>query len=304
VAARIDNVRERQFELFEGADSLVWIAGEAGPMLEPLLIAHRLGQDLSPHELLHSTFGVMAALFHLGRWQELLGYLDEHVRTFVVDDQSVCPFRPGGLALGAIVLGHRGETDRARSLLATIPRTDAPIGLVEGLQAMAENAIGDPAAARVTAEQVLASGDRNFAEEPAVEIVALLDALAELQDHRSLAGFLPEARRRSGQVALIAPTADRAEARAAAAAGDLSRARDLLGRALEGFERLAVFEAARTRETLAALDRDAATELLRVALTTYEALGAAPHAARVRAALAETNRDVGSRVMSGDQPPR
>jgi hypothetical protein len=300
VAARIDGIRERQFELFEGANTLVWMAGEASPMLEPLLLAHRLGQDLSPHEILHSTFGVMAALFHLGRWDELLGYLDEHVRTFEVDDQSVCPFRPGGLALGAIVLADRGDRAGAAELIGRIPQTRAPVGLVDGLKAMAENAIGDPAAARNTAEHVLASGGRNFAEEPAVEIVALLDALAELEDHDALAGFLFEARRSAGQVALIGPTADRAEGRSAAASGDVEHARTLLRKSIEGFDGLSVFETARTREVLARLDDDASFELLSQALAAYEALGAEPHAARARDAIAalsgQSAREAGKRA--------
>jgi len=81
--------------------------------------------------------------------------------------------------------------------------------------------------------------------------------------------------------------ARRAEARSLVAAGDREGGVAALRSALEAFDRLPdVFEAARTREALAEAvpaERDA---LLRAALATYEELGAAPHAARVRALLA------------------
>ena len=81
--------------------------------------------------------------------------------------------------------------------------------------------------------------------------------------------------------------ARRAEGRSLIAAGDHDGGVAALRSALEAFDRLPdVFEAARTREALAEAvpaERDA---LLRAALATYEELGAAPHAARVRALLA------------------
>jgi len=80
--------------------------------------------------------------------------------------------------------------------------------------------------------------------------------------------------------------AGRAEGRSLVAAGDHDGGVAALRLALEAFDRLPdVFEAARTREALAEAvpaERDA---LLRTALATYEALGAAPHAARVRELL-------------------
>jgi hypothetical protein len=65
----------------------------------------------------------------------------------------------------------------------------------------------------------------NFAEEPTVEIVAELDALVALNDWDALREFLPDARSRSGELALAGPAIDRAEGLAAAAAGDEVRAR-------------------------------------------------------------------------------
>ena len=165
-----------------------------------------------------------------------------------------------------------------------MPESQAPIGLVEALQATAANAFGDYANGRSIAERVIDAGSRNFAEEPAIEILALLDALVGLEDWHALRRFLPGARQRAGQLALASPAIDRAEGLASAAAGNVARAAKLLGSAVDGFDRLSPFEAARTREALASIKPEARDELMRTALATFERLGAKPHAARVRSA--------------------
>ena len=87
--------------------------------------------------------------------------------------------------------------------------------------------------------------------------------------------------------ALLAPACDRAEGLAHAQAGRTREAAQALRRALAGFERLGVpFEAARTRERLAAVEPPgAARSLLEAALATYERLGCAPRERAVRARL-------------------
>ena len=71
-----------------------------------------------------------------------------------------------------------------------------------------------------------------------------------------------------------------------AAAGDPAAAEERLTHALERFEQLgAVFEAALTKERLAAVAPNGrASRLGREALATYDRLGAAPHAERLRGA--------------------
>jgi len=85
---------------------------------------------------------------------------------------------------------------------------------------------------------------------------------------------------------LLPPACDRAEGLAHAQAGRPAEAVRALRRALARFERLSVpFEAARTREHLAALESPtAARPLLEVALSAYERLACAPrqHALRAR----------------------
>ena len=118
--------------------------------------------------------------------------------------------------------------------------------------------------------------------------VIVIEALSAAGDHDGLAAFLPVGRGLNGGLALLPPTCDRAEGDIAAAGGDTAAAHRLWARALEGFERVGVpYEAARSRERLAATSSDdAATVLLENALATYEEMQAAPSAERVRAALA------------------
>ncbi len=107
-----------------------------------------------------------------------------------------------------------------------------------------------------------------------IEILALIDALVGMEDWDALRRFLPEARDVAAQLALASPAIDRAEGLASAAAGDVPRAVELLRRAVDGFDPLSPFEAARTREALAAVDPEGRDELLSAARATYEQLGA------------------------------
>ncbi len=300
-----DDPRERHLGLVEAGNTLTWVAGEAEAMIEPMSRALRIGRELRPHDVNHSTMTLMAALFLAGRWAEIPGLIDEHLAAFEAQSDSSCPFAMGGFPLGAVVLADRGDLDRARTVAGLMPDGEGPVGMVEALQAMASLAFGDAASARAMAQRALDSGTRNFAEEPAIELAVMLDALVALEDWDAIRAFLPEVRARAGLLALAAPTADRAEARALAAAGSTDEALRLFERASVTFDRLAPFEAARTREMQAALGGRAQGELVLQALATYELLGAEPHASRARATLGELESGPsGSRVMSGDQPPR
>ena len=115
--------------------------------------------------------------------------------------------------------------------------------------------------------------------------MAELDALEALDDRDALRAFLPQARARASELAIAGPAADRAEAMLVLADGDATAARRLLERAIEAFDRLSPFDAARAREALAAIDPSGAATLLESAATTYERLGARPHAVRVRVML-------------------
>ncbi len=111
---------------------------------------------------------LISALYLGGQWAEIPELIEEHVRTFKTDEAgTTCPFALGVFQLGATFLAHRGDVDQGRALGASMPESQAPIGLVEALQATAANAFGDYAAGRSIAERVIEAGSRNFAEEPA-----------------------------------------------------------------------------------------------------------------------------------------
>lgn len=285
MAGRIEDPRERHLDTILPAITLTWLAGDAEAMVPPLREAIVVARDLAAHDVNHSTFALMSVLYLTGRWAEIPGYLDEHLRTFASNPDTSCFMALGGFPLGAAFLANRGEIDRARSVLELMPASEMPMGMVEGLQALAAVALGDPASGRAIAERILATGTRDFAQEAPVELAAMLDALVALEDWDALGEFLPELRPRADLLALAMPAADRAEGLMAAATGDREQARALLSRAVGGFDRLFGFEAARTREALAAIDPARGKSLLAAALETYERLGAKPHEARVRAMI-------------------
>jgi hypothetical protein len=108
-----------------------------------------------------------------------------------------------------------------------------------------------------------------------------------LEDWPAVGEFLPLARARVAGNALLAPYCDRAEGLVHAQDGRARQAAQALRRSLARFEQLGVpFEAARTREQLAAVEPAAAARsLLQAALSTYERLDCAPRTHAVQARL-------------------
>jgi hypothetical protein len=283
---QIEDSRERHLVAIETGYTLAWTGGDATDVIPLLAEALILGRELRVHDHCHSTGTLIGALYLAGRWDEVAGYADEHLATFAGDEAGTsCPFALGAFQQAAIVAAQRGDLDRARELAGRMPKSEAPVGTVEALQALAAVSLGDPAAGRELARSVLATGGRNYAEEPPIELFAMIEALAALEDWDGLRGFGPEAHARAAELALVRPALDRAEGLAARAAGDLATARDLLERSIAGFEPISPFEAARSREALATLDELRRVGLLTDALSGYERLGARPHVERVRAAL-------------------
>ena len=275
---------EQAFALFWNALFLMEIAGELDEIAGYAERSLQVARALSPHELMHSTYTVLSARSLTGRWAELEAPAGEHLEALAREPGIGCPYVRGGPVVAAIAFAHQGRLDRAAELAATLtPDLDEP-GLAEALLARYHVARGDPLAGRELAERM--AGRAVYAEENAFEVLAMLDALAALEQWDALVAFLPRARAAAGGLALAGPASDRAEGLARAAAGDRSAAEALLRRALDAFGRMgAVFEAALTSERLAAVAADAdAAHLRAAALAVYERLGAAPHVERVRAA--------------------
>jgi len=275
---------EQAFALFWNALFLMEIAGEFGEHLQHAERSLEVARALTPHERMHGTYTVMNANYHLGRWAEVERVASEHLEELGKEPGIGCPYVRSGAPLAALVLSHQGRLDRAAEIAATFEPDPDKLGLADAWLARYHVARGDALAGRELAGQIM--GRSVFAEENAFEILAMLEALVALEDWDALVAFLPRARAFAAALRLVVPAGDSAEALARIASGDREGGEGLLRGALTGFERLGVvFEAALTKERLAAVTSAADGPRLRhEALTTYEQLGAAPHASRVRAA--------------------
>jgi hypothetical protein len=278
---------EQAFALFWNAIFLMEIAGEFDGNLAHAERAVEVARGLTPHEVMHGTYTLMNARYHLGRWSELETVAEEHLGELAKEPGIGCCYVRSGPLFAALALAHQGRCDRADELAATLtPDLDGP-KLPEALLARYLVARGDPQAGRELAEKIV--GRAVFAEENAYEILAMLEALVALADWDALTVFLPRARTFAKALALVRPGSDRAEGLARAAAGERAQAEELLRGALAGFADMGVvFETALAREQLAGvvLERDEASRLRAEALSAYKQLGAAPHAERVHAELA------------------
>jgi hypothetical protein len=209
----------------------------------------------SAHERMHATYFVMASLYRLGRWSEIVPVVDQHLAAFAEETVDMnCPFTRGGPAIGALVLEQLGNDAGAREAESRIVPNDKQPGIVEAW--MAERALlnGHPAEAREIAERTLAFGRGASIEEPPYELAVLVEALAALGDWQALDAILPVARSRAPYLAWLPPAIDRAEAAHFAGQGDHNRARVALDRALATYRRLRMdVEVERTQERLAGL---------------------------------------------------
>jgi class 3 adenylate cyclase len=275
---------EEAFALFWNALFFMEIAGEFRASVAYAERSLELSRSLTAHEQTHGTYTVMYGGFHLGRWDGLERLAVEHLAAWAKEPGVRCPYTRAGQLVAAIALAHQGRLGRAAEIAATFKADPDRPALPEALFARYLLAAGDAEAARELAETIV--GRQVYAEENAVEVLVELDALTELGEWDALEAFLPQARTLTEALALVGPTGDRAEGLARAAGGDRVAAEELLRRALARYSELEVaFDAARTREHLAGVvvDRGAAAQLRAEALSTYEALGAAPHAERARA---------------------
>ena len=209
----------------------------------------------SAHERMHATYFVMAPLYRLGRWPEMVPLVQEHLDAFAEETVDMnCPFTRSGPVVGALALERLGNFDAAREAESRIVPNEKQPGLVEAW--MAERALmrGDPGEARAIAERTLAFGRGPSIEQPPYELAVLVEALAALEDWTALSAVLPTARERTGFLVWLAPAIERAEAARLEAAGDGDGARAALGRALATYLQLGMeAEVAKTQQRLAGL---------------------------------------------------
>jgi hypothetical protein len=263
-----------------------WLA-DYDRALEVARRAYELGRGLSVHEMMHGTVGMMVPLYRLGRWAEIDPLLDEHLSLYAEEADRKCSSIRGGLALGAVLKAQRGQTDAAAELIDKVgdlseDPTLADAIAIEGYLALGRDDVARRVAAWLTPERLGSPSHRTLAI-----VAAAVEVGMALQDWETTAALLPAARRLAVWEPTLAAAADRYEGRKVLVEGDAERGAELLRRAVASYEHLRTpFEEARTREFLAdAVDGNERESLLRHALETYELLGAAPHVARVHAAL-------------------
>ena len=228
----------------------ITIKGDFETGLELARRCHALARNAVAHQRMHVTWPLLAALYHLGRWDELFPIAEEHMAAYAQEPAAECQFVRDGPLIAASALAHMGEMDQARSLAAVLgdPATDPDTASY--WQAWYLVVSGDPAAARAIAGLKALEG-RSYGPQYAM---ALVEALVALEDWKALDKILPHARAATAGNALLEPFCDRASGLMTAACGDRRSARMHLIRALGGFERLKVqYQATRTREIMAAL---------------------------------------------------
>ena len=256
VAGRLDVLRDRMLDMLLAAEEVMDLGGDFERALALAWEIRGLAADTSAHERMHASYLVMAVLYRMGRWREILPLIDEHMAAFAEETVDMnCPFTRGGPVVGALVLERMGRAEAATEVAKSIfPNPDEP-GLVEGW--MAERALlaPDPFAALEIAQRAVAFGRGPSVEQPFYELAPLAEALAALGRWSELEEALPTLRTRAGNVVWLAPAVDRAEAMRTAAAGDPAGAEAALGRALDAYRRLGMpHEVATTLEQLAGLD--------------------------------------------------
>ena len=232
-----------------------------------------------PHQVMHTLWPILTSLFHLGRWDDLLAPLAEHIEAFRLEPATECQFVRDGPAIGAAtvtLLGRPGEATELADLLGN------PLNDRDGAsawQARQATIGGDPATARAISHDKALEG-RGYGPQHAF---AFLEALTALREWDTARAFLPVARRTIPGNALLGPMSDRVAGLVELADGNPARGVALLRRARTGFHRFKVpFEEAQTLEALAGALPARAEASRSAALAIYDRLGAVPAARSLR----------------------
>ena len=268
---------------FEAALAVLDLAGETPLALELARKSSAIDKTRSPHEQMHSTYALMRVGYRIGDWDLVEASLDEHLANFALETGVHCINVQRGPSQGAVVVAHRGRTERALELASMPFPFEGIIGPIEGAQACALVAAGAIDEGLALAEQVLASAPRWRAFDAAA---AALEAVTFGDDAEAIDRQLTNLADLRAVGPHPAAMHDRADVRARALRGDPEGVA-LLRSVVNQFDaQSAVFDAARTRELLADAAPEEARSLLESALAVYRQLGATPHIDRADARLA------------------
>ena len=280
-----EDLRERHLGLIEATNTLTWVAGEAREMLPTTRRALAIGRELRPHDVNHSTMTLMATLYLTGGWDEIPALIDEHIAAFAAQEDSSCPFAVGGFPLGSVVLARRGDSAAARALLDRMPQSDSRSAWSRRSRRWRRSPSATP---RRPGRPPNGSSTAVSGTSPRNPGSSSWSCSTRWSRSRTGAESAPRCRR-SGRAPGIWPLPGRPPIVPRDSPwprrGRNVEAIGYLERAIEGFDRLSVFDAARTREALAGVDATRRAELLGSALATYEGLGASPSVAALRASL-------------------
>jgi hypothetical protein len=210
------------------------IAGNYEEGLRFALRSLELSRGTNPHQVMHGTCPVMEALFELDRWDEIGGFLEEHLNAFRLDPAIECDFVRDGPIIGAEVAARLGHADRARELARLIGDPADDIERATAWRARLAVAMGEPElASRISTGKALEG--RSYGPQHAR---AMLEALVAMEDWDELERFVPLARAHVPGLAVLAPCCDRSEGLLARARGNEQAARAALERAISRFEAL------------------------------------------------------------------
>ncbi|MBA3688834.1 MAG: AAA family ATPase [Chloroflexi bacterium] len=263
---------------------LLWLTGDPARAEKLATRAHELGRRLSAHDQGHGTYTLMLTSYWLGDWDRVEALLAEHLINPELGHGVRCIAVQSGPSLGAMVVAHRGDPERALDAARHSKAWEDRPGPVEGQLAEALVTAGALQEGQALAGDVL---DRALSWRWHDAARALIAALVEREAWDEVPALMDRIAPIRGADPLLNALAERAEGQALAAGRDRSGAKDSLSRALASFQGFPhVFEAARTQEALALVsDEPERNRLLENAIATYRLLGAAPHVARAEALL-------------------
>jgi class 3 adenylate cyclase/tetratricopeptide (TPR) repeat protein len=236
------------------------VAGDFQAAIDVFRDSYERAREFSPHERMHTTYFLMAALYRLARWDDIEPYAMEHIRTF--DEETVdidCPYTRSGPVVAALALERLGRMEAAAEAERRIvPNWERP-GVVEAWVAERQLRRGDVTAAWDTAQRVRAFGRLPSIDEAPYELPVLVEAAGTAGiDAAAADDVIDAARGSSSRVIWISAAIDRTIGRRAAAVGDVAAAREALERSLALYRRLAMADdAARVEADLVAVSAPA-----------------------------------------------
>ena len=280
---RIGSPMQRAASLYEAGETFIELTAESRRALDLAEQSRELARGMSAHDQMHATAVIMVASERIGDWDRAEAALEEHLANFAGESGVRCIAVQTGPGVGALILANRGELERARELIGLPQPFDLTPGPIQASMADALVAIGEPEEALRMARDVMERAPRWRWPWAAQAAIHALEALEDWEELGRLVAEFDDLRNAGPYLGALLR---RGLARSQLAAGHRDEGIAELRAALGAFDEMsAPFESARTHEALADAVADERTDHLEAALAAYEALGAAPHAKRVRGKL-------------------